>query len=147
MNETYYISSFCSYYRTNWLTEKSDIYSFGVVLLEIITNQPVIEQSRQRSHIAEWMGLMLSKGDLRNIMDPTMLEDYDVGSVWKALEIAMSCLNPSSIGRPDMSKVVSELKECLRLENSRRRGSQDMDSQGFHEISMSFDMEGNPRAR
>lgn len=138
---------FCSYYRTNWLTEKSDVYSFGVVLLEIITNQPVIEQSRQRSHIAEWMGLMLSKGDLGNIMDPTMLGDYDVGSVWKALEIAMICVNPSSIGRPDMSKVVSELKECLRLDNSRRRGSHDMDSRSSHEMSMSFDMEGTPRAR
>ncbi|CAH8255335.1 unnamed protein product [Arabidopsis lyrata] len=53
------------YYRTNWLTEKSDVYSFGVVLLEIITNQPVIDQRREKPHIAEWVGKMLTKGDIK----------------------------------------------------------------------------------
>ena len=58
------------YYRTNILSAKSDIYSFGIVLLEIITNQPVIDKTRERTHINEWAVLMLTKGDIRNIIDP-----------------------------------------------------------------------------
>ncbi|KAF8045826.1 hypothetical protein N665_4364s0001 [Sinapis alba] len=117
------------YYQTNWLNEKSDVYSFGIVLLEIITNQPVINQNREKPYIAEWVGLMLTKGDIQNIMDPKLFGDYDSGSVWRAVELAMSCLNPSSARRPTMSQVVTELNECLANENSRGGTSQNMNSQ------------------
>ncbi|KAF8094102.1 hypothetical protein N665_0370s0037 [Sinapis alba] len=117
------------YYQTNWLNEKSDVYSFGIVLLEIITNQPVINQNREKPYIAEWVGLMLTKGDIQNIMDPKLFGDYDSGSVWRAVELAMSCLNPSSARRPAMSQVVTELNECLANENSRGGTSQNMNSQ------------------
>ncbi|XP_013589968.1 PREDICTED: probable LRR receptor-like serine/threonine-protein kinase At1g51820 isoform X2 [Brassica oleracea var. oleracea] len=135
------------YYRTNWLTEKSDVYSFGIVLLEIITNQPVIDQSREKPHIAEWVGLMLTKGDIISIMDPTLNGDYDSGSVWKAVELAMSCLNPSSARRPTMSQVVIGLNECLAAENSRGGASRDMDSKSSIEVSLTFGTEVSPRAR
>ncbi|KAF2613692.1 hypothetical protein F2Q70_00010247 [Brassica cretica] len=114
------------YYRTNWLNEKSDVYSFRIVLLEIITNQPVINQNREKPYIAEWVGVMLTEGDIQNIVDPKLLGDYDSGSVWRAVELAMSCLNPSSARRPTMSEVVTELNECLAYENSREGTSQNM---------------------
>ncbi|CAF2099535.1 unnamed protein product [Brassica napus] len=114
------------YYRTNWLNEKSDVYSFGIVLLEIITNQPVINQNRENPYIAEWVGVMLTEGDIQNIVDPKLHGDYDSGSVWRAVELAMSCLNPSSARRPTMSEVVTELNECLAYENSREGTSQNM---------------------
>ncbi|CAN6806529.1 unnamed protein product [Brassica oleracea] len=41
------------YYRTSRLTEKSDVYSFGIVLLEMITNEPVIDQARAKTHITQ----------------------------------------------------------------------------------------------
>lgn len=112
---------FCRYYQTNWLTEKSDIYSFGIVLLEIITNRPIIQQSREKSNLVEWVSFMITKGDLRNIMDPNLQQNYDVGSVWKAIEVAMSCVSPSSTRRPNMSRVANDLKVCLVSENSRIR--------------------------
>ncbi|KFK35817.1 hypothetical protein AALP_AA4G041400 [Arabis alpina] len=135
------------YYRTNWLTEKSDVYSFGIVLLEIITNQPVINQNREKPHIGEWVGVMLTKGDIKNIMDPTLNGDYDSGSVWKAVELAMGCLNPSSAKRPTMSQVVIELNECLASENSRGGASRDMDSKSSIEVSLTYGTEMSPVAR
>nr|AAC33228.1 putative receptor-like protein kinase [Arabidopsis thaliana] len=135
------------YYRTNWLTEKSDVYSMGIVLLEIITNQPVIQQVREKPHIAEWVGLMLTKGDIKSIMDPKLNGEYDSSSVWKALELAMSCVNPSSGGRPTMSQVISELKECLIYENSRKEGRSEVDSKSSIELSTSFTAEVTPDAR
>ncbi|XP_024006011.1 probable LRR receptor-like serine/threonine-protein kinase At1g51810 isoform X3 [Eutrema salsugineum] len=129
------------YYRTNWLTEKSDVYSFGIVLLVLITNQPVIEQNRQKSHIAEWVGAMLTKGDIKSITDPNLHGDYDTSTVWKAVELAMSCLNPASVTRPTMSQVVVELKECLASESSRGGESPS------REVIMTFGTEVNPTAR
>ncbi|OAP14608.1 hypothetical protein AXX17_AT1G46060 [Arabidopsis thaliana] len=135
------------YYRTNWLTEKSDVYSFGIVILEIITNKPVIDQNREKRHIAEWVGQMLTKGDIKSITDPSLHGDYDSVSVWKAVELAMSCLNPSSTNRPTMTQVVFELNECLASENLRGVQNQEMDSQSSVEVSMTFDPESNPAAR
>ncbi|XP_018476296.2 probable LRR receptor-like serine/threonine-protein kinase At1g51820 isoform X2 [Raphanus sativus] len=135
------------YYRTNWLTEKSDVYSFGVVLLEMITNRPVIDQSREKPHIGEWVGLMLTKGDIISIMDPSINGDYDSGSVWKAVELAMSCLNPSSMRRPTMSQVVIGLNECLASENSRGGASRDMDSTSSIDVSLTFGTDVIPTSR
>ncbi|CAA0395926.1 unnamed protein product [Arabidopsis thaliana] len=135
------------YYRTNWLTEKSDVFSFGVVLLEIITSKPVIDQTREKSHIGEWVGFKLTKGDIKNIVDPSMNGDYDSSSLWKALELAMSCVNPTSSGRPNMSQVANELQECLLTENSRKGGRHDVDSKSSLEQSTSFGPEHIPDAR
>jgi hypothetical protein len=135
------------YHRTNWLTEKSDVYSFGILLLEIITNRHVIDQSREKPHIGEWVGVMLTKGDIQSIMDPSLNEDYDSGSVWKAVELARSCLNHSSARRPTMSQVVIELNECLASENARGGASRDMESKSSIEVSLTFGTEVSPNAR
>ncbi|CAA7020884.1 unnamed protein product [Microthlaspi erraticum] len=135
------------YNRTNWLTEKSDVFSFGVVLLEIITSQPVIDQTREKSHIGEWVGFRLTNGHIKNIMDPSLVDDYDSSSMWKVLELAMSCISPTSSGRPNMSQVANELQECLLSENSRKGGRHDMDSKSSVEPSTSFGPEQTPDAR
>ncbi|KAG7572925.1 Malectin-like domain [Arabidopsis suecica] len=135
------------YYQTNWLTEKSDIYSFGIVLLEMITNRPIIQQTREKPHLVEWVSFMITKGDIRNIMDPNLHHNYDIGSVWKAIEIAMSCVNLSSTRRPNMSQVVNELKECVISETSRIGEGRDMESKGSVDFSKDFYNEVIPQAR
>ncbi|KAG7633476.1 Protein kinase domain [Arabidopsis suecica] len=135
------------YYRTSRLAEMSDVYSFGIVLLEIITNQRVIDQTREKPHITEWTAFMLNRGDITRIMDPNLNGDYNSHSVWRALELAMSCANPSSENRPSMSQVVAELKECLISENSLRSKNQDMSSQRSLDMSMNFDTKDVPSAR
>jgi len=90
---------------------------------------------------------MLTKGDIENVVDPRLNRDYEPTSVWKALEIAMSCVNPSSEKRPTMSQVTNELKQCLTLENSKRGVREDMGSRSSVEMSTSFTTEINPKAR
>ncbi|ESQ30279.1 hypothetical protein EUTSA_v10011223mg [Eutrema salsugineum] len=137
------------YYRTNWLTEKSDVFSFGVVLLELVTNQPVIDQKRERPHIGEWVGLMLSRGDINSIVDPKLQGDFDPNTIWKVVETAMTCLNPSSSRRPTMTQVVMDLKESLNMEMARNMGSRMTDSTNNSsiELSMNFTTELHPGAR
>ncbi|CAA7050054.1 unnamed protein product [Microthlaspi erraticum] len=135
------------YYRTNWLSETSDVYSFGVVLLEIVTNQPVIEKTRERPHINEWVGFMLTKGDIKSIVDPKLMGDFDTNGAWKIVELALACVNPSSNRRPTMAHVVMELNECVALEIARRQGSATMNSMGSFDYSHSSASEFAPGAR
>ncbi|KAL5575496.1 hypothetical protein UlMin_017195 [Ulmus minor] len=112
------------YTQTSRLTEKSDVYSFGVVLLQIITSRSaIISRSHERTHISQWVNFMLANGDIKSIVDQRLRGDFEVNSVWKAVEIAITCVSPMSTRRPNMSQVVSELKECLALEMARKNST------------------------
>ncbi|KAI4329189.1 hypothetical protein L6164_021481 [Bauhinia variegata] len=104
------------YYISSRLNEKSDIYSFGIVLLELITGQPAIIRSHQNTHVVQWVSPFLAGGDIRHIVDPKLQGGFDIGSMWKAVEVAIACVPQVSVQRPDMSYVVTELKECLEME-------------------------------
>lgn len=102
------------YQSTGILNNKSDVYSFGIVLLELITGQPAIKNPGG-IHIVKWVGPMIDRGDIQSIVDQRLLGDFNTSSAWKALEIAIACLEPTGRKRPDMSQVVVDLKDCLAL--------------------------------
>ncbi|CAA6672842.1 unnamed protein product [Spirodela intermedia] len=99
------------YYKTTRLTEKSDVYSFGIVLLELVTGKPPIVNDSKRTHITQHVQSRLERGDIADITDQRMQGDYDVNSIWKVIEIALSCTSPNSSERPTMSTVVVQLKD------------------------------------
>lgn len=131
------------------MTEKSDVYSFGVVLLEIITNRPVITRTiDEPTHISHWVGSMLSNGDIENIVDSRLQGNFEINSVWKAIEVAMACLSPASTKRPTMNYVVTELSDCLLAEIKRTRGvNEDESQESIGMISMNLGSEITPLAR
>lgn len=114
---TNYIVHLFRYYKLGTLNEKSDIYSFGIVLLELLTGRPAILKGNRVMHILEWIRPELERGDLSKIIDPRLQGKFDASSGWKALGIAMSCSTSTSIQRPTMSIVIAELKQCLKLES------------------------------
>ncbi|GLU14390.1 hypothetical protein SLE2022_309640 [Rubroshorea leprosula] len=117
------------YYETLRLTEKSDVYSFGVVLLEVITNRPVISKTVEKTHISEWVRFMLSKGDIKSIVDPRLNEDFDVNSAWRVLEAAMACVSSNCAERPTMKNVVAELCGCLATVKARKNVGHENESE------------------
>ncbi|KAK2654557.1 hypothetical protein Ddye_014413 [Dipteronia dyeriana] len=140
------------YYSSNRLTEKSDVFSFGVVLLEIITCRPAITTTSEyrKTHLSQWVNSLISQGDVKKIIDQRLQGDFDMNSVWKAVEIAMACLSTTANGRPTMNIVVMELNECLATEMARiKSASAGFDSKDSiaHVVSMNLGDELNPRPR
>lgn len=99
------------------MNEKSDVFSFGIVLLELITGRHAVLKGNPYMHILEWLTPELEGGDVSRILDPRLQGKFDASSGWKALGIAMSCTAPSSIQRPTMSVVLAELRQCFRMES------------------------------
>ncbi|KAM1016961.1 hypothetical protein ACFX13_047320 [Malus domestica] len=104
------------YYASYRLNKESDVYSFGIVLLEIITSRPAFSRTHAQRYISEWFSFMLQKGDIYSIVDPSLEGNFNTNSVWKAVEIANACVSPTAIKRLSMSQVVVDLKECLATE-------------------------------
>ncbi|KAK1360222.1 putative leucine-rich repeat receptor-like protein kinase [Heracleum sosnowskyi] len=126
------------YNTSNRLTEKSDVFSFGVVLLVMITGRPQISTTEDRRHIAQWVDSIVQYGDVKQVVDPRFNGNYDVNSAWKAVELAMTCASRISSRRPTMNSVVMELKECLAIEI----GSHDADPNNSIQI-VSMDPESS----
>ncbi|XP_024969864.1 putative leucine-rich repeat receptor-like protein kinase At2g19210 [Cynara cardunculus var. scolymus] len=133
------------YYTSNWLTEKSDVYSFGVVLLVIITGQPAITKyDKDNMHISRWVNLMLADGNVKNIVDPRLLGDFDINSAWKAVELAMACVARTPSRRPTMNEVVMELNDCLVIERARQE-TQSKTLTGLMSLNLESTHDPNPR--
>ncbi|KAF3784047.1 LysM domain receptor-like kinase 4, partial [Nymphaea thermarum] len=104
------------YYETNILTKKSDIYSFGVVLFELMCGRTAIFGSgEQYSHIVQWAISKIFRGDIESIVDPRIKGQYKINSMWKVAEIALAC-TARRTERPDMYDVLSDLNQAMKME-------------------------------
>ncbi|XP_023521500.1 probable LRR receptor-like serine/threonine-protein kinase At1g51880 [Cucurbita pepo subsp. pepo] len=98
------------------VNKQSDVYSFGIIMLELITGQPAVTKSSQGNfYLLNWVESVIRTGDIEHIVDSKLGGDFDKNSAWKIIELAMSCTQPNAVQRPDMSHVLEELKECLAV--------------------------------
>ncbi|KAL3684150.1 hypothetical protein R1sor_002172 [Riccia sorocarpa] len=104
------------YYNHNKLTQKSDVYSFGVVLLELICGRP---PNTRDYNLVDWARGQLNSNDLESIIDPFIKGTYNLESLWKVAELAMYCVEPYGINRPDMNQVVRALGQAVEFEEQK----------------------------
>ncbi|XP_021772461.1 probable LRR receptor-like serine/threonine-protein kinase At1g07650 isoform X2 [Chenopodium quinoa] len=96
-----------------YLTYKADVYSFGVLALEIVAgrNNTNFRPDDNYFCLLDWgFALQQQNGNLMELVDPMLGTDYNKEEVLKMIKIALLCTNPSPAVRPVMSEVLSMLE-------------------------------------
>ncbi|XP_068311516.1 receptor-like cytosolic serine/threonine-protein kinase RBK2 [Pyrus communis] len=91
--------------------EKTDVFAYGVVLLELVTGRRALDYSQQS--LVMWARPLLKKNAIKDLVDPSLADEYNRCQVNLVLLAASLCIHKSSIRRPSMSQVVQLLSGDL----------------------------------
>ncbi|KMT02458.1 hypothetical protein BVRB_9g204070 isoform A [Beta vulgaris subsp. vulgaris] len=115
------------YANSGLLNEKSDIYSFGVLLLEAITGRDPVDYSRPANEVnlVEWLKVMVGTRRSEEVVDPNLEVKPTTRGLKRALLVALRCIDPDPEKRPKMSQVVRMLEadDVPNREDRRNRKS------------------------
>ncbi|KAI4344713.1 hypothetical protein L6164_011907 [Bauhinia variegata] len=103
------------YAMTGQFTAKSDIYSFGVILLELLTGRKPVDHTlpRGQQSLVTWATPRLSEDKVKQCMDGRLMGNYPPKAVAKMAAVTAMCVQYEAQFRPNMSIVVNALQPLL----------------------------------
>ncbi|MFS8016316.1 putative transferase, protein kinase RLK-Pelle-RLCK-VIIa-2 family [Helianthus anomalus] len=106
------------YVTTGHLYVKSDVYGFGVVLVEMLTGMRALDDDRpgNQRNLVEWAKPYLSnRRKLKNIMDQRLEGSYPSKAASQVAQLALTCVEPEPKDRPSMKEVVATLEQLTDI--------------------------------
>ncbi|KAL3733940.1 hypothetical protein ACJRO7_023316 [Eucalyptus globulus] len=100
------------YAMHGYLTEKADVYSFGIVALEVVSGQSNISYQKKEKcfYLLDWARVLKERGNLMDLVDQRLGSHFDEKEVLAMIKVALLCTNVTPALRPPMSSVVSMLE-------------------------------------
>ncbi|KAL5707378.1 hypothetical protein ACHQM5_018283 [Ranunculus cassubicifolius] len=100
------------YAMRGYLTEKADVYSFGIMALEIVSGKSNtnFRPKEESIYLLDWAYVLHEKGTLLDLVDPSLGSNFSKQEALKMLNIGLMCSNQSPTVRPAMSAVVRMLE-------------------------------------
>ncbi|WVZ75089.1 hypothetical protein U9M48_023179 [Paspalum notatum var. saurae] len=113
------------YAGTGMLNETSDIYSFGILIMEIISGRVPVDYNRPPGEVnlVDWLKMMVSSRNSDGVVDPKIPQKPTSRSVKKALLVALRCVDPDARKRPKIGHVIHMLEVDDFPYREDRRGS------------------------
>ncbi|XP_010250486.1 PREDICTED: receptor-like protein kinase THESEUS 1 isoform X2 [Nelumbo nucifera] len=101
-------------------SEKSDVYSFAVFLLELVSGHEAMKSQSSESgeNIVEWARNYDDSSNISTIIDPRLGNSFTTEGMKEFIQLTVRCLDHSSERRPSMNFVVGELDRILEKEMS-----------------------------
>ncbi|KAL6885451.1 hypothetical protein ACP4OV_010230 [Aristida adscensionis] len=103
--------------HTSKATPLTDVFAFGMFLLEVTTGQRPINASLQDSQclMVDWVLERWSKGSLPDTVDSRLQGNYNIDEACLALKLGLLCSHPFSNARPTMRQVMQYLDSAMQL--------------------------------
>ncbi|KAJ4718577.1 Kinase family protein [Melia azedarach] len=101
------------------LTDKSDVYAFGVVLLELLMGRRPVEKMSptQCQSMVTWaMPQLTDRSKLPNIVDPVIRDTMDLKHLYQVAAVAVLCIQPEPSYRPLITDVLHSLIPLVPIE-------------------------------
>ncbi|XP_065039971.1 protein kinase STUNTED-like [Musa acuminata AAA Group] len=94
------------------VSNKNDVYAFGVVLLELLTGRKPIDDGNPKGEesLVMWATRILERGELIDLLDPNLGTNHDKGEVSRMILAASLCITRVPRIRPQIDKICSLLK-------------------------------------
>ncbi|OIW18659.1 hypothetical protein TanjilG_13411 [Lupinus angustifolius] len=94
------------------VSESCDVFSFGILLLELVTGRKPIEKlpGGVKRTITQWAEPFITKGKFRDMVDPKLRGNFDENQVIQTINVAALCVQSEPDKRPNMKQVVNLLK-------------------------------------
>ncbi|KAL1205157.1 putative LRR receptor-like serine/threonine-protein kinase [Cardamine amara subsp. amara] len=99
------------------LTEKADVYSFGIVAMEIVSGKSNMKQKEGGDHVSfiNWALTLEQRGDIMEIVDPMLESEFNREEAVRMIKVALVCTNTIPSLRPLMSEALQMLEGKMEI--------------------------------
>ncbi|KAG5247935.1 kinase family protein [Salix suchowensis] len=104
------------YFMYGKVSDKIDVYAFGVVILELLSGRKPISSEKGQESLVMWAKPLLESGNAKDLVDPNLNGNFDEVQMQRMVLAATHCITRAARLRPKMSEILKLLRGDKELE-------------------------------